>query len=36
MFLSDYSIALVGVIVAGYILGVSLGTMAYYANEKNY
>ena len=36
MGLSFYAIALIGVITIGYISAVSLGTMAYFANEKNY
>ncbi|MCC0178196.1 endonuclease [Waterburya agarophytonicola K14] len=36
MILSSYEIALVVVITAGYIMGVGLGTIAYFANEKNY
>ena len=36
MTLSSYTIALLSVITAGFIIAVSLGTMAYFANEKNY
>ena len=36
MTLSFYSIALLGIVAAGFITAVSLGTMAYFANEKNY
>lgn len=36
MSLSVYAIALISVLTAGYILAVSLGTIAYFANEKNY
>ena len=36
MTLSPYAIALLGIITAGYIVAVGLGTIAYFANEKNY
>ena len=36
MTLSPMAIALIGVLVTGYILAVALGTVAYFANEKNY
>ncbi len=36
MTLSSYAIALVAVLTVGYIFAVSLGTVAYFANEKNY
>ena len=36
MTLSSYTIALISVLTAGYILAVGLGTFAYFANEKNY
>ena len=36
MTFSPTAIALLGVLITGYILAVSLGTIAYYANEKNY
>ena len=36
MTLSPMAIALIGVLFTGYILAVALGTVAYFANEKNY
>lgn len=36
MTFSPTAIALIAVLITGYVLGVSLGTMAYFANEKNY
>ena len=36
MTFSPIAIALLGVLITGYILAVGLGTIAYYANEKNY
>ena len=36
MTLSPTAIALIMVIFTGCVLGVSLGTAAYFANEKNY
>lgn len=36
MILSVYSIALISVITLGYTVAVGLGTVAYFANEKNY
>jgi hypothetical protein len=36
MTLSAYTIALVAVIITGYIMAVGLGTIAYFANKKNY
>ncbi|MEL7009430.1 MAG: endonuclease [Cyanobacteria bacterium J06643_13] len=36
MIFSPAAIALVAVLISGYVLGVSLGTVAYFANEKNY
>ncbi|MGL5833894.1 MAG: endonuclease [Waterburya sp.] len=30
------AIALIGVLISGYVLAVVIGTMAYFANEKNY
>jgi hypothetical protein len=36
MTLSIYAIALIAVIITGYIMAVSIGTIAYFANEKNY
>ena len=34
MTLSSYLVALVSVLLTGYILAVGLGTIAYFANEK--
>ncbi|MEM6613408.1 MAG: endonuclease [Cyanobacteria bacterium P01_C01_bin.72] len=36
MIYSPIVIALIAVLVSGYIIAVSLGTLAYFANEKNY
>ena len=36
MTLSPMAIALIAVLVSGYTIAVSLGTAAYFANEKNY
>lgn len=36
MTLSVYAIALAAVLFLGYLLAVSLGTWAYFSNEKNY
>lgn len=36
MTFSPMAIALIGVLVSGYVLAVILGTAAYFANEKNY
>ncbi len=36
MTLSFYAIALISVITTGYLMAVGLGTLAYFANEKNY
>ena len=36
MTLSPMAIALIAVLFSGYVFGVSLGTAAYFANEKNY
>ena len=36
MTLSPMAIALIGVLFTGYLLAVALGTVAYFANEKNY
>lgn len=36
MTFSPTAIALIAVLITGYIAGVSLGTIAYFANEKNY
>ena len=36
MTFSPTAIALIGVLFTGYILAIALGTVAYYANEKNY
>lgn len=36
MTLSPAAIALIVVLVTGYVIGVGLGTVAYFANEKNY
>ncbi|MEL6500599.1 MAG: endonuclease [Cyanobacteria bacterium J06635_13] len=36
MIFSPAAIALIAVLIIGYVLGVSLGTAAYFANEKNY
>jgi hypothetical protein len=33
---SPTEIALILVLVSGYVIGVTLGTVAYFANEKNY
>jgi hypothetical protein len=30
------AIALIAVLISGYVLAVVIGTMAYFANEKNY
>ena len=36
MTLSPTAIALIAVVTIGYLAAVSLGTWAYFANEKNY
>ena len=36
MTLSSYDIALIFVLTIGYITAIGLGTIAYFANEKNY
>ncbi len=36
MTLSFYAIALISLMALGYIVAVGLGTIAYFANEKNY
>lgn len=36
MTLSPDAIALVAVLILGYLLAVGIGTWAYFANEKNY
>ncbi len=36
MTFSPAAIALIAVLVTGYVMGVSLGTVAYFANEKDY
>lgn len=36
MTFSPDAIALIVVLVTGYVMAISLGTMAYFANEKNY
>ncbi|MEL6579126.1 MAG: endonuclease [Cyanobacteria bacterium J06621_12] len=36
MIYSPTAIALIAVLVSGYVIAVSLGTAAYFANEKNY
>ncbi|WP_019505667.1 hypothetical protein [Pleurocapsa sp. PCC 7319] len=36
MTLSPDAIALITVLILGYLLAVSIGTWAYFANEKNY
>ncbi len=36
MTFSPTAIALIGVLITGYVMAVSLGTLAYFANEKNY
>ena len=36
MNLSPAAIALVTVLITGYVFAVGLGTAAYFANEKNY
>ena len=36
MTLSPDAIALIVVLVIGYVTAVGLGTVAYFANEKNY
>jgi hypothetical protein len=36
MTFSPTAIALIVVLVSGYVIGVSLGTVAYFANKKNY
>jgi hypothetical protein len=36
MTFSPMAIALVAVLVSGYIIAVTIGTLAYFANEKNY
>ncbi|MBW4533753.1 MAG: hypothetical protein KME09_07430 [Pleurocapsa minor HA4230-MV1] len=36
MTFSPTAIALIVVLISGYVIGVSLGTIAYFANEKNY
>ncbi len=34
--ISSPAIALIAVLTLGYILAISIGTIAYFANEKNY
>ncbi len=36
MTFSPTAIALIAVLITGYVMGVSLGMAAYFANEKNY
>jgi hypothetical protein len=36
MTFSPTAIALIGVLITGYLLAIGLGTLAYFANEKNY
>ena len=36
MTLSPMAIALIGVLLTGYLVAVGIGTVAYFANEKNY
>ena len=36
MTFSPMAIALIGVLFSGFVIAVSLGTAAYFANEKNY
>jgi hypothetical protein len=36
MTFSPTAIALIAVLISGYVIGVTLGTVAYFANEKNY
>jgi hypothetical protein len=36
MTFSPTAIALIVVLVSGYVIAVSLGTVAYFANKKNY
>jgi hypothetical protein len=36
MTFSPTAIALIVVLISGYVIGVSLGAVAYFANEKNY
>ena len=36
MTFSPTALALIGVMIAGYLLAIGLGTMAYFANEKNH
>lgn len=36
MTFSPTAIALIAVLITGYVAAVSLGTAAYFANEKNY
>ena len=36
MILSPDAIALIAVLILGYLSAVSIGTWAYFANEKNY
>jgi hypothetical protein len=36
MTFSPMAIALIAVLVSGYVIAVSIGTLAYFANEKNY
>ena len=36
MTFSPAAIALIVVLVSGYVIGVGIGTVAYFANEKNY
>ena len=34
--MSSPAIALIAVLIVGYLLAVGIGTIAYFANEKNY
>ena len=36
MTFSPTAIALIAVLITGYLLAIGLGTIAYFANEKNY
>jgi hypothetical protein len=36
MTFSPTAIALIAVLISGYVIAVVIGTMAYFANEKNY
>jgi hypothetical protein len=36
MTFSPTAIALIAVLISGYLIAVTLGTVAYFANEKNY